>query len=592
MKKATNIIIGVFSLFLIFTSCNDSFLDRTPTTDIDDKSFWQTVNDLKVYNNGIYNAAGDYNTNMFYLGNAAVFESSYLSTMALETQSDNFASKVSSHAIFVKIAAGQETVPSTETRGAWTWSFLRRCNIFLDNYHKAAISDNEKNEYFLGEVLFFRAWFYLDKVQKYGDVPLALKTVTIDSDILFAKQTDRKIVMDSVLLDIDKAIKYLPTSWPGNNSDRITKWTALALKSRICLYEGTFRKYHSLGDHEVYLKEAVKASKELIDSKKYEIYNTGSPYKDFRTVFTSEDLTGNPECIMVRVYAAPTHVHNLSRYIVTQAAGATKDFVDDFLCIETDGTVKPIALSKIFNDKTYEDALDNRDPRLTQTILDPRKVQDILHTNHIYPNLTGMSGSWESPTGYHLIKGYQYEDEIRGFNGCINDYPIIRYAEILLNYAEAKAELEQMTEEDLNMSINEIRKRVGMPNLTLNPEMDPKYAGEGISSLLVEIRRERRVELSFENFRYQDLMRWKKGSYLTKPVLGMRLEDSDRVAGARFAQAKVTTVVMDGKKYLNAYAGTVYDKRTFEENKHYYHPIPINVKAKNPNLVQNPGWDN
>lgn len=589
--KIKNIVWALFAL-LTFTCCNDSFLDRKPFENMTDGKYWRTAEDLKAYTNGLYNEAGNNGQNVFMLGHGnGGYNSSYISTMAMEAQTDNVASLVSTQNVYTKVAAGLETVPSGQSRGGWYWDFLRRCNFFLENYDRTPIDELTKKRY-AGEAYFFRAWFYLDKVQVYGDVPLVTKALTEESPELFEKQHPRKEVMAQVLSDIDKAIDYLPEAWPSTHPDRANKYAALALKSRICLYEGTYNKYHNLGEYQTWLEEAADAAKQIIDSKKYQVYNTGKPDQDYRTLFISPDLHGNPEVIMSRTYSTPGLAHRISGYIVSQSYGPTKDFVDDFLCIEPDGSAKPVALSQTFNDDVYENVFNNRDPRLTQTVLDPRQEKDILNTQLGYPFLKGMGQSWQSPTGYHFIKFYEYNDFLRGQDQEINDYPLFRYAEVLLNYAEALAELGTLDQNGLDATINLLRDRAGMPHLTTNPTMDPKYAGEGISSLLVEIRRERRVELSFEQSRYQDLMRWKKGSYLAKRYLGMRLEDEDRVEDARFEKANVSTIEVDGKKYIDSYAGTDYavGSRTFDESKHYLHPIPTNVLAKNPKLVQNPGW--
>jgi hypothetical protein len=595
MKAMKNIIFkaGCFLFVtLVFMSCNDSFLDRQPTGNLTDNNFWQTANDLKVYNNGIYNEAGNNGVNLFMTGYSnAAWNSSYLSAMSLENQSDNGASFVSGHTSYVKVAAGLENIPDNPVEGGWQWSFLRRCNVFLGNYERANVSESVRNNY-AGEVYFFRAWFYLDKVQLYGDVPLAATALTDASPELFEKRTPRKDVMALVLSDINKAIEYLPEAWDSSHPDRVNKYTAMLLKSRICLYEGTYNKYHNLGEYQSWLNEAADAAGKLIESGKYALYTTGTPTRDYRTLFTSPDLHGNSEILLSRTYVTPGMGHRVSGYIVSQNAGPTKDFVDDFLCIEPDGTAKPVALSAVYNEDTYEGYFDNRDPRLSQTVLDPRREKEILNTEKGFPFLKGMGVSWESATGFHFIKQYEYQDDMRGYGMEIDDYPMFRYAEALLNYAEARAELGNISQNDLDVSINKLRDRAGMPHLDLNPPMDPKYASEGISSLLVEIRRERRVELSYEQFRYQDLMRWKKGHYLKKRVLGMRLEDADRAAGAKYEKTTVSTFEVNGRKYVDVYAGTDYaaEKRVFDDNKHYLHPIPVNVMAKNQNLKQNPGW--
>ena len=203
---------------------------------------------------------------------------------------------------------------------------------------------------------------------------------------------------------------------------RVTKGAALALKSRICLYEGTYRKYHGLGDYENFLQEAVKASEALMAMKKYEIYNTGNPDRDYATLFTSDDLTDNKEVILFRKYVAGLLGHRLCGYLVASGNGATKDFVADFLCIEPDGSAKPVALSETFNDDEYENVLDNRDPRLTQIVLDPRHSKEILYNKDkfIFPRVAGMTG-WESATGYHVIKYYIAEQDMKGYGNETHD---------------------------------------------------------------------------------------------------------------------------------------------------------------------------
>lgn len=403
--------------------------------------------------------------------------------------------------------------------------------------------------------------------------------------------------MDHVLEDINKACDYLPEDW-GNKGVRVTKGAALALKSRICLYEGTYRKYHGLGDYENFLQEAVKASEALMAMKKYEIYNTGNPDRDYATLFTSDDLTDNKEVILFRKYVAGLLGHRLCGYLVASGNGATKDFVDDFLCIEPDGSAKPVALSETFNDDEYENVLDNRDPRLTQIVLDPRHSKEILYNKDkfIFPRVAGMTG-WESATGYHVIKYYIAEQDMKGYGNETHDAPLLRYAEVLLNLAEAKAELGTITQSDLDRTVNVIRDRAGMPHLTLNPVMDPKYAAEGLSALIIEIRRERRVELCFEDTRYQDLMRWKWGKRLANRILGMRFEPSDfdnprfNPSEGKADPERVKLFELNGKHYIDVFAGTDWENRSFDENKHYYHPIPVNVIGKNKEITQNPGWD-
>lgn len=613
MKKIFKKLPILMAAALLGTSCNDSFLDRQPTNDLNKNVCWRTLNDLEVFSNGIYNEAAN-NTGGYYflLGfTNDPYSATTMGVVVQEAMSDNYASKQSTQTWAAAIAAGRETKPSGNPAnyGGWRWTLLRRCNEFLANYEKVTAKTEEKNRY-AGEALFFRAWFYLDKVQWYGDVPYITEPLETDSPELYGKRDPRKQVMDKVLEDIDLACNYLPASWPAAKPNRVTKGAALALKSRICIYEGTYRKYHNLGDYEKFLQEAVKAGEEAMKLG-YEIYNTGKPEEDYATLFTSEDLGANKEIMLYRKYENGVFMHRQSGYIANIFAGGTKDFIDDYLCIDADGVARPVALSNSFKEDTPEQVFDNRDPRLSQTFLDPRDAATTLNGNNAkvsFPRLGDMS-NWVSATGYHLRKYYSKVQDAKGFGNETSDAPIFRYAEVLLNYAEAKAELGTITKEDLDKSVNLLRRRAGMPDMELNPVMDPKYAGEGLSSLLVEIRRERRVELSFEQLRYHDLMRWKQGKKLAQRVLGMRFEDSEftnpRYAndegkiliykpGTSGASKPVYTYEVNGRKYIDVYAGTEYaaDKRSFDENKHYLHPVPTNVISMNPNLgPNNPGWD-
>lgn len=627
MKKIfeKSVLLGVIALASV--SCNDSFLDRTPTNDLNSQSFWKTTSDLEGFCNGIYNTLGQnvsgdmYN---FILGfTNDPYSGKTRSVIPTEAMSDNYATVDGSQTWASSIAAGLETVPSnynSPSYGGWVWTALHRINTFMDNYDKVKVTSPEENTLkkgFFGEAALFRAWFYLDKVQKYGDVPLVTHSLNIDSPELYAGRDPRKDVMEQVLKDITDACNNLPETWPGKRLNRVTKGTALALKARICLYEGTYRKYHQLSDkidYDKWFTEAVNASEECMKLD-YEIYNTGHPDKDYAALFSADDLGGNKEIIMYRKYAVGLLMHRQCGYIINIRAGGTKDFADDFLCVE-DGKAVPTGLSTNFDDRTPETTFTNRDPRMSQTFLTPGKQLEILNPKNLgtkkFPRLGDM-GSWPSATGYHLIKYYILEQDLKGFGNETSDAPIVRYAEVLLSLAEAKAELETLTQSDLDRTINVLRDRVGMPHMTLNPAMDPKYAGLGISSNLVEIRRERRVELSFENLRYQDLMRWAQGGKLKERVLGIRFEESDyneeryiqrdtqdpaKITGRVYkpgdpaAAAPVYTYKVNGKSYVDVYAGTNYatEKRVFDPEKDYLRPIPTAVRSKNPELGQNPKW--
>jgi hypothetical protein len=202
-----------------------------------------------------------------------------------------------------------------------------------------------------------------------------------------------------------------------------------------------------------------------------------------------------------------------------------------------------------------------------------------------------MPGGYTTATGYHIVKHYNAADMIgKAYNTAETPGIVLRYGEVLLNYAEAKAELGEITQADLDMTINLLRDRVAMPHMDLNPPMDPRYADEGISSLLVEIRRERRIELFLEGFRYNDLKRWKQGKKLEIPDMGIRWTPE---AEARYAGAAIQTSLdpVSGNTYIDVYKGSDWEGPVFDESKHYLWPLPLDDLAQNPQLEQNPGYN-
>lgn len=598
------IIAGI--IVLSFTACNDSFLDRIPTNDLNDALYWKTIDDLKAYCNGIYNEAGNNGTYKFMIGfHNAAYSVKQQGPYARETMSDNFASIDKDHTWAAAISAGIENIPLNDpSYGSWSWTLLRRINVFLENYDRVQAEESAKLPY-VGEALFFRAWFYLYMVQTYGDVPLITKPLNVSSPELYGERTPRKQVMAQVLNDINDACLYLPSDNWGEN--RLTKGAALALKSRIGLYEGTYRKYHQLGDEREFLDACISASEELMNMG-YSLYSTGNPASDYYNLFIMDDMSNCKEVIFYRKYAPNLLRHRMAGYTWNLRNGGTKDFIEDYLCIE-DGEAVPTGLCSSYSNDTPELEFTNRDPRLTQTFLKPGKeASKILFidgstSDKTFPRLGNMT-NWPSLTGYHAIKYFSRALDKMGYGNETNDYPLFRYAEVLLNYAEAKAELGECDQTVLNKTINLLRDRVGMPHLKEDPEMDPKYAKYGLPALLIEIRRERRVELCFEYFRYYDLMRWAWGDKLKERVLGIRLEDKD-FADPRYENSisKFGTpgagqnaihvfVADDGKQYVDAYGGTnfAFERRSFDPKKDYLRPIPKNATSANPNLGNNPGW--
>jgi len=592
MKHYIKISLALVAVWFI-QACNDEFLERQPLDEISNEVFWNTENDMLVYNNSLYDAARNDNDVPILMAHHDGFNSHRWSMWYQDEFADNMAPIHPRHTFFQQVRAGKHIVPSNPQWFGYRnggWDFVRAINFGLENYDRTPVDQATIDKY-AGEARLFRGWFYADKVQKFGDVQWIDKTLNIDSEELFAARTPREEVMANVLEDLTFAAASLPDSWnDGNAPGRLNRWAALLVKSRVCLFEGTWRKYHGGSDAEMWLEEAANAAKEVMDNGPYMLYNTGDPENDYNSYHRILDLTGNPEVMYWRKYQLGIFTNHVQSYWSNYSGGATRNMVEDYLC--TDGL--PITTSPLYEgDATIESTFVNRDPRMRQTVLHPDDSEKYKYHNadgRDYPRFVGMEGGRKTTTGYHIIKVYNADDMIgKAFNTAESPAIILRYAEVLLNYAEAKAELGTITQGDLDMSINLLRERVAMPPMSMNPQMDPRYANDGVTPIISEIRRERRVELFMEGHRYNDLRRWKQGKKLEKPDLGIRW---DEAAQARYEGATVKTTVdpETGNTYVDVYQGTDWADPVFDESKHYLWPIPLNVIAQNPETTQNPGW--
>lgn len=517
---------------------------------------------------------------------------------------------------------GTRTIPTSG--GGWNFSMLRDINFYLE--HSSNCSDADARKQYDGVARFFRAFFYYEKVKRFGDVPYYDKVLASTDAELTKPRDSRDFVMTKVLEDVDYAIRNLPEK---KDLYRVTHWTALALKSRICLFEGTYRKYHGLEGADFYLNECVKASDELMAKSGYTIYKSGkTPYQD---LFASKDAIID-EVIIARDYdkgKGVVHDANYNTMSTTYGRpGMNKKIVNSYLM--KDGsrfTDRPD-----YKTATYYQEMQNRDPRLTQTVIGPgyMRIND--------DKLTSPSFEF-STTGYQIIK-WVTDASGDGFQGSFNDYIIFRYAEVLLNYAEAKAELGTLTQDDLNRSIKLIRDRVGMQNIDMaeankNPDpylMDEENGGyknvKGANKgVILEIRRERTIELLLEGIRYSDLMRWKEGKVFEKPFLGMYVPELTEGSGEnRYIvldmndgeicdRGKVDICIYKGTKpkvknirkfyklgedieLTNGTSGNVLvhdirkEPRSWNEDRDYLYPIPTEERLlSNGALTQNPGWN-
>ncbi|MFR8633940.1 MAG: RagB/SusD family nutrient uptake outer membrane protein, partial [Barnesiella intestinihominis] len=410
---------------------------------------------------------------------------------------------------------GIRTVPTSG--GGWNWEYLRAVNFYLS--HSVRCDDVDAREHFDGIARFFRAYFYFEKVKRFGEVPWFDRELSSTDPELFRPRDSRDFIMDKILDDLTYAINNISDKKDLYN---VTHWTALALKSRICLFEGTFRKYHGIPGYEKFLNECATASKLFIDNAPYAIYQTGAqPYRD---LFSSMNAI-EEEVILARDYDRSQNVmHEANANTLSPTygrPGMNKKIVNSYLMTNGDRFTDQPG----YETMQYYDEMQNRDPRLTQTVVGPGYMR-------INSDAVSSPNFGASTTGYQITK-WVTDASGDGYLGSSNDYILFRAAEVYLNYAEAKAELGTLTQEDLKISIKKIRDRVGMPNIDMdaaNANPDPYLCAleSGYQNVtgpnkgvILEIRRERTIELLLEGFRYYDIIRWKEGKVFEQPYKGM-----------------------------------------------------------------------
>ncbi len=593
------------TLIILLSGCNDSFMDRFPETSIGTENFFQSEEDLKMFLYNLYSFPGinEYGDDGYYTtDNASNTGNTELKNIMLSSD------------------------PSSATiTGGWDWERLRNINLFLENFEKAAVSEDLLAHY-EGVARFFRARFYFDKIKRFSDVPWYDQVIgTSDEDLLFKGRDPREMVVEKIFEDYDFAAENVKAVQPEGAVD---KWVVLAYKARHALYEGTFRKYHpELGlasSAATYLEIARDAASEIMENSDFSIYSTGNPQSDYRTLFNSQDLTSNPEVIFANIYEDQVKNSGWWDWMFgNYEVSPSKDLLQAYLM--NDGSF--YADQPGYETKTFVEEFENRDPRLKQTFAYPG--WELINTD-TYSQGGGIyiQKLQKNFTGYHQIKGFVNNTE-QTFQNSI-DFPTLRYAEILLIYAEAKAELGELEQTDLDKTVNVLRERADMPPMNMNPDVGPLQE-ERFSNVnadqrneILEIRRERRIEFALEGYRYDDLMRWAAGKNLEKeprglyfPGLGkydltgdgiedivlLDISESIPAAGDKETNSLGETLIYyrvgpqdsDASFYISGdnqgYVESIKERGNFIEPKYYYRPIPQTHTTVNPNLTQIFGWD-
>lgn len=593
MKRLSFYIIGAMTF--LFSGCD---LDRSPLDTLAPENYFNNKTELETYTNGFY----------------ALFpaaESLYGET-----------SDIIIPAALSEEVLGIRSVPASG--GGWSWTLLSDINTYLK--FSGRCSDTSAREQYDGVARFFRAYFYFEKIKRFGEVPWYDQPLTSTDDKLYEGRTSRDELMQHIQDDIDYAIAYMSST---KNTYRVTKWTALALKSRIFLFEGTFRKYHGLDNADKYLQLAAEAAEEFITNSPYSIYTEGStPYQ---SLFIANNAV-TTEVILARNYNTSLNiVHSVNQYFLTGGSrpGMNKKIANSYLM--ADG-------SRFTDTPNYEQMefyaeMQDRDPRLSQTIVYPG-YKRVNGTTVFSPDFASTT------TGYQITK-WVTDASQDGYNKSYNDMILFRAAEVYLNFAEAKAELGTLSQSDLDKSVNKLRDRVGMPHLDMgvanaNPDPYLSSAETGYPNVtgtnkgvILEIRRERTIELFDEGFRYYDIVRWKEGKTFEKQFKGMYFSALDATKKFRVydmngngSNDALDICIYDGDSqptsatYPELAGVTVFLKlgeniqlenganggnvivhdiaktpRTWTENRDYLYPIPQDqITLYGGKLTQNPNW--
>ena len=600
MKTISKILIFV-SMSLALSGCDD-FLTKEPETNLSPNTFFSSEAELELWTNRFYSLFAGPDTDAIQVSDIQIAKN--LSSVQQGTRS-----------------------PATENWGTSAWAYLRYINYYLER--SGNCPDETIRQRYDGVAYFFRALFYFEKVRKYGDIPYYDFVIPSNDWASLKRPRDsRGFVMKKVMEDLDRAITDLPDNWPSDALYRLSKNAARAMKARAALYEGTFRKYHSRepssdkpwqndvnnADNK-FLREAAAAAKEIMDKGPFSLV-TGDVKTAYRSLFTSAGLL-TQEVIFGREYSKELSAfHETSWYYYSPTYGTkiamTKKFMNTYL------TTKGTPFTDIDGYKTVDfiHEFDGRDARMAQTVISPSYQMKISGRTVPY------SPNWKvTRTGYHPIK-WSIDDDadnVLSKAASWNSLPIIRYAEVLLNYAEAKAELGEMDAAVWDQTIAPLRSRAGVTSVIpakADPYMEAYFLNTVTDKWILEVRRERGIELCLEmGLRWDDDMRWHMGDLLTSdnnPWTGIYIgstsytydytglstdDNGDPVPDFYIRPGEDTehsiAISNTGANQtfsLNGEGNIVWEYRRVWSEKKYLRPIPLTAITRNPNLEQNALW--
>lgn len=559
IKKLYSLLICV----ILVSSCS---LDREPETTLTDLDFWKTEADLRGACNRLYIELPGFLTGR---GHDLRSEEAIGNTPDL-------------------ISSGSRSIPEEASDWASPYGQIGICNNIIIKGGAMTINVTEKNRW-LAEAYFFRAFYYFDLVKKYGDVPLILKIFKDTSDPDIKKGRDpRETVIQQCYADLEFAYTWLPEIdelSSVSNWGRVSQSAALAMITRIGLYEGTYSKYHNLpaGNSKSHLKRAIDAAETIIYTEK-----NHSLFSNFQNLFYFEgEGRQNRENVFVKIYGPnglsnAIAYHNQSSTKATQVS-ITRQMIDNFLC--TDGLPKGKSTHYV-EDFNHDDIFINRDPRLKMTVFAYKEIafkgaeyRPFDSTNH-------------NATGYPIKKGYMKSEYNTNAKETV-DKMIIRYAEVLVSYAEALYEYDgAISDTKLNETVNYMRERSGF-----NAKLSNQFVSANQLNMLEEIRRERIVEFIDEDMHYDDIIRWKTAEVvLPQALLGILFNSEESTKTQKELKYQFTDEngFYKGVKVYdraNIYVAEEAASRSFNPARDYLYPVPsYEISTSGGNIKQNPEW--
>lgn len=572
MKKITYIL-GLFSM-LTFQSC----LDMEPKTQLADTNYWQTPDHFKLFATQFYGWTVDFK-------------------QLDDSPHSDVRSDLRTGITLDVYSNGTNSIPSSDKTYTNNYNRIRQVNTLLQQAEGyAAPADIETS---VGEAHFFRAYCYFDLLQVYGDVIITRTPLDIDSPEMQMARNSRDEVVDFILEDLEEAIRLLPEANEISSKDegRLSSQAASAFLSRVALYEGTWQKFRNGGQNNdrssALLDIAATSAHDVIESGFFELFaleELGTEAYKYLFILENDKSnpagitkSGNKEYIFTRRHD-PTLASigfNITQGRLGNAVYVTRKMANMYL--QSNGLpINPQTWDYSKVDSEFKD----RDNRMSNTLMIPGhtywgtgggridwtgSAEEIANASH--KNYMPSTG-----TGYFPHKWCCERDGVpTGMEAY--DYPIIRYAEVLLNYAEAVFERDdKISDEDLAISLNLTRKRVN-PNM---PDLTNAFVSANNLDMRTEIRRERTVEFYDENFRIDDLKRWKTAEE----------EMSMNLTGVKWRGTEYETKWSDASsKTMDAEGCIIYEQGRVWEEKHYLYPLPIDQLKLNPNLKQNPGWE-